>query len=164
MCFWSNLAICSLGELDVFANTADHSAKRNWIYFTSFSHKLFGSGFCKSLLLLRCLHRALSSLTQTETSCIQKRVAVNRPFKGLFTKGPWQRNVLPTQVCCSTDLLDILQITPTYGSLWIQGFSLCPPYRSVWPRSDIYCSLTYKPPCCSSCLPHRQQKFSLVGC
>lgn len=67
--------------------------------------------------LLRCLHRALCSLIQAVTSCIQKRVAVNGPFKGLSTKDPWQRNVLPTQVCCSTDLLDMLQITPTYGSL-----------------------------------------------
>lgn len=51
------------------------------------------------------LHRALCSLIQTEISCIQKQMTVNRPFKGFSTKGPWQRNVLPSQVCCSADFL-----------------------------------------------------------
>lgn len=107
--FRSHLGTCSLRELIFFALWSAVFAKRNSNYFSCFSHKRFGSGLSESPLFVTqsALCSGLCFLIQTDTSHMQTQMAVNRPFKGLSTKGPWRRNVLPIQVCCSTDLLTL---------------------------------------------------------
>lgn len=60
-----------------------------------------------SSLMVCSLHRALCAFIQREMSCLQNQMSVNRPLRAPSATGPRQRNVLPTQVYCSADLLTL---------------------------------------------------------
>lgn len=78
-------------------------AKRISIYFSSIS---ISSGISESHFLcctVCSLHRALCSQIPRETSCI-KSDDCQQAFHGGVHQGPCQRNILPTQLCCSADL------------------------------------------------------------
>lgn len=108
------------------------------------------------------LHRALWSLIPRETSCIKPDDS--RPFMGVSTKVPIRVICFPLK---SAVVLTFSHSGHAADSMHLQkplspGVCLCPHYSSVWPHSGIYCSLSYKPLCCSS-FPSTQLKFYLFG-
>lgn len=83
-------------------------SRRNSIYFSSINHKWFSSGISESeFSLLGSLLFAQGPLVSDSKGDLLYKTRWQQAFHGSVHQGPYQSNMLPTQICCSADFLTL---------------------------------------------------------